>query len=581
MSRRFLAAAALLAVVPAGSVVAPEPATLLKDIRTVIDYTPGFQPASLTRAGPYVFFTDTLQEQLWRTDGSAAGTVLVKELSQVSGLRKVGSALFFHASDGTHGIEPWMSDGTPEGTFMVKDIAPGAVGSSPSAAHDHNGVAYFSVTSGGNGNGALWKSDGTAAGTVLLKDFAALGSDVISGAVSSFYMSVGDTLYFGAQTGAEGPELWKTDGTAAGTVLVADLAPGTGGSTPIPMYAWGGLLYFSAVVGNTPGLYVTDGSAAGTQLVTTAVNPRVGNNCAVDGTGTFFFSGASASGQGLWRTDGTAAGTVLVKDFNPASNDIFFYGVGPCLLLDGVLYMGVDDGSHGNELWKSDGTEAGTVLVKDINSGGTGFGYASPYGFAALNGLLYFAVADDGDGPALWRSDGSAAGTVEVFDSMEDLGHAVVLGNRLLFSNGDPEHGRELWGSDGTTAGTSLLRDLGFRSGSEPGAAVYVNGLAFFAAEDGVAGRELWKTDGTAAGTVMVKDIATGAGSSAPAWLMPLGNTLYFAATDASGDRELWRSDGTAAGTVPSAARCTSPRTTASTAPSCGRATARKAARSC
>jgi ELWxxDGT repeat protein len=111
----------------------------------------------------------------------------------------------------------------------------------------------------------------------------------------------------------------------------------------------------------------------------------------------FFIATDTLHGRELWKSDGTEVGTVLVKDINPGK---LSSGARLLACADGILYLIASDGMHGSELWKSDGTEAGTVLVKDINPGtansnpgitpgGDGNGTISA---AVLNGILYFAA---------------------------------------------------------------------------------------------------------------------------------------------------------------------------------------------
>ena len=78
----------------------------------------------------------------------------------------------------------------------------------------------------------------------------------------------------------------------------------------------------------------------------------------------FFNATDPVNGVELWKSDGTAAGTALVKNINPAAGSSF-----PQLLtnVNGTLFFLATDGTNGIELWKSDGSTAGTVLVKDIN----------------------------------------------------------------------------------------------------------------------------------------------------------------------------------------------------------------------
>ena len=129
-----------------------------------------------------------------------------------------------------------------------------------------------------------------------------------------------------------------------------------------------------------------------------------------------FAANDAAHGRELWRSDGTDAGTALVKDIapGPAGSD-----PEPLLEVAGTLYFTADDGVHGRELWRTDGTEAGTSLVKDINPSGDSLLWHDPYptfrSYAVAGDLLLFA-ADDGSETELWRSDGTEAGTVLVKD---------------------------------------------------------------------------------------------------------------------------------------------------------------------
>ena len=146
----------------------------------------------------------------------------------------------------------------------------------------------------------------------------------------------------------------------------------------------------------------------------------------------YFKAYVQTYGTELWKSDGTAAGTVMVKDIysgNQAGNPTGL------TLVDNTLYFRAYDGTNGYELWKSDGTAAGTVMVKDINSGGNSYAGS----FTACS-TLYF-IADDGDGYELWKSDGTTAGTVMVED-IHTAGSTIsvygsnmmCLGSTLFFS---------------------------------------------------------------------------------------------------------------------------------------------------
>ncbi len=417
--------------------------------------------------------------------------------------------------------------------MLVKDIRPGPVRTITSFITDVNGTAFFSIWE------ELWKSDGTVNGTVLVKLFSEKG-------VVRDLTNVNGVLLFSAFDDSSGAELWKSDGTTAGTVLVKDIWPGvsSGLNTGVSNHFINvnGTLFFVAEDGTTgEELWKSDATTAGTALVKD-INPFGTSNPArmVNVNGTLFFSASDGTILAeLWKSDGTAAGTVLVKDINPGfptSNPA------PGVHLNGILLLAADDGVTGSELWKSDGTTAGTVLVKDINPSGSSF----PGLMVKINDTVLINADDGTNGRELWKSDGTAAGTVLVKDinsgaSSSGPGDMTVVNGTLFFSADDGVNGRELWKSDGTTAGTVLVKDI--RPGANGSLSstnnfTNVNGELFFTADDGTTGVELWKSDGTTEGTVLVKDIYP-LGNSDPVELENINGTLFFNAFEEIHAREL------------------------------------------
>ncbi len=256
-------------------------------------------------------------------------------------------------------------------------------------------------------------------------------------------------LYYAYNDGVHGSELWKV-GIDSGAVMVADVNTGGPSSNPSGLTVYNGVLYFSATDGNSSSDHKTE----------------------------------------LWRSDGTAAGTWMVKDINPGNHDS---NPAEFKVVNGILYFAAMDGNsahdHGNELWRTDGTAAGTWMVSDISSGK---GDSNPSHLTDVNGTLFFSANDGGSGTELWKSDGTAAGTVMVAD--------INPGNK----------------------------------DSNPSYLTNVNGTLFFGATDGASnhGTELWKSDGTAAGTVMVADINPGNQDGNPSYLTNVNGTLFFSATD-------------------------------------------------
>ena len=187
---------------------------------------------------------------------------------------------------------------------------------------------------------------------------------------------VGERLFFTARDGTHGDELWRSDGTGAGTVLVKDINPVARDSYPSSLTGVGGRLFFAADDGaHGRELWASDGTRVGTVLVKD-INPDAASESGPSSlTGVaarlFFTADDGAHGAELWTSDGTRAGTVLVKDINPGTSDYGDYDYGPSLAgVGGRLFFTADDGIHGAELWTSDGTGAGTALVKDVNQGG-------------------------------------------------------------------------------------------------------------------------------------------------------------------------------------------------------------------
>jgi uncharacterized delta-60 repeat protein len=360
----------------------------------------------------------------------------------------------------------------------------------------------------------------------------------------SFLVDVNGTLFFSANDGSNGIELWKSDGTEAGAMLVKNIWPG-GSSGPLDLTNVNGNLFFSAFDGTSDELWKSDGTEAGTVIVKNIGTTGPMSLTNVGGT-LFFRQNDGTSGIELWKSDGTETGTLLVKNIRFGSN-----GSNPGNLtdIDGTLFFNADDGVNGRELWKSDGTEEGTALVKNLRLGGS----SGPRFLTNVNGNLFFVADDGSSGLELWKSDGTEEGTVLIKNiRLGGSSYPQRLTNvngTLFFSADNGSSGRELWKSDGTEEGTVLVKNIRQAGSSFPYHLTNVNGTLFFSADDGSSGRELWKSDGTEEGTVLVKNIWLG-GWSYPQFLTDVNGTLFFQAADESNGTELWKSDGTEEGTV-------------------------------
>lgn len=302
-------------------------------------------------------------------------------------------------------------------------------------------------------------------------------------------------------------------------------------------------------------LWVSNGTAGGTTAVTNKVLMSA-NGASATMNGKLYFAGNTAdNGVELWVTDGTDAGTNLVKDINPG-----VAGSMPAdrfLVLNNQMYFSAFTSAHGRELWKSDGTTAGTVMIKDIVPGTGGSNQENFFKTTIAGNQVFFIAHTPGAGEELWRTDGTDPGTYLVKDINPGSSSSIpflqcTFNNKIVFSANDGTHDREPWISDGTAAGTILLKDISTGPlSSSPDHFIVFKSKVLFAATDFLNGQELWETDGTAAGTKLLKDIEPGIIGSAPLLVNGIKtmNKYYFTAYTTANGQEIWETDGTTAGT--------------------------------
>lgn len=528
--------------------------------------------------GDIMYFTSD-DKELWTTDGTPEGTVQVMAIEgRMHTFTALGDVVLFIGDDGVHGDELWRSDGTPDGTYMVKDIHHGPGGISTRSMTLVDGLMYFEADDGVSPP-QLYASDGTAEGTRAITDF--LGRDGMEG---GSIVAWDQRFFFTATTAAAGTELWISDGTTVGTQMVVDIVQGEGNSArssfPRELTMLGDNLYFVAsddVYGRE--LWTSDGTAAGTRLladITPGSSSTSLQNLAVVGDQIYF----SANGA-LWATDGTTAGTRLVTDefANPydlrAHESRLFFATRP------------DEGR--DQLVRSDGTAEGTVAIVGPNrfhnfpritstpsglyleDGGfvmwrlenvedtaaTVVNYlnaptldSNPSFLARLDdGMLFRAIGGHSQlEQVLWSTDGTADNTSQLaaigFDES-----GVVLGGKYLFA-----YDSSLWSTDGNSLGQAIY--------SAPGMVVRVLGefgdRLFFSVQElalgvGDGSTEVWTTDGTADGTVMIiaglpssglQLVEEDAGDSGEPRILLLADTGAIWATDGRPDGTVQVVDG-------------------------------------
>lgn len=552
--------------------------------------------------------------ELYVTDGTPGGTLLLADIApgsassnpEIATYGVAGNQLYFSASNPATGRELYVTDGTPAGTTLVVDALPGPLGSDPIPLGAINGQLIVSATvqSGAEPYVLIGSS------LTLLKDINTASPDASSNPTDA--LVIGNKLYFTCEI--QGSEislnigLWCTDGTPAGTQHVFYYySDQPAALTPIDSNRF---LFSGRSQAAGGEVFISDGTTAGTHVFAN-LNPEFSSQSGypvditvINGSELIFSTGPPPHNQGsgltLWSkatgavdligdwsvhydsvffkpqrrfsplwvagqqsvffvaefpdpylalmdTDGTKAGTVVVSDFGKTATDIYVLGA-----VNGQLFLNVGDAVHGTELWISDGTEAGTALLKDIAPGPVG---SSIDDAVSWNGELYFAASDGVSGLELWKSDGTTAGTVQVAEinptGSSELVELVALKDRLFFLATDGVHGLEPWGSDGTAAGTVMVADV--KPGPTSSLAqniTFAGDKAFFFATPNLNllipdKSDLWESDGTVAGTQMVANLHMATGELIDTvWFK--GN-LLFTLHDSFG-KELWKYDGSWAG---------------------------------
>ena len=512
-------------------------------------------PVELTTVGSKVVFSadNGSERQLYVSDGTVAGTQVLLDINasgndSVSDIVGLDGRVFFRANDGTNGTELWVTDGTVAGTRRLTDINTGG-DSNPTALYAYGNKIVISATDGSTGREMYISTDGST--------FVSLGDNNPSGDFNPGTVTpLGSGFVFRGTDAVRGQEPWFTDGTAAGTRIIADLNP-NGNTEMDTMVAISPTKVLFKGNDGTSGWepWITDGTANGTIILDIQTGIENGGSSdpvwitAVNGR-VYLNAYNENRGRELWVTDGTLAGTT--------QSDIILAGgrVEEAAVAAGTgAVWGAGDGTNGRELWLSNGTAAGTVQMDLNTSRLRDQGNSYPGQFTRMGSTTYFVARNAQDGNELWKTDGTVAGTQLVHDiASGTLGgnpdiHGLA-GGRYVARAWSPEYGNELWVSDGTAGSSRLLKDI--RVGtidSNPDDFVMAGGRMFFRADDGVFGREVWVTDGTTAGTRMVKDIFRGAGDQGLDIDWAMGTGVVFRQNDGINGWQWFFTNGTAAGT--------------------------------
>ena len=362
-------------------------------------------------------------------------------------------------------------------------------------------------------------------------------------------VEMGGVLYFTADDGIHGNELWKSDGTLGGTEMVIDLTPAmcptcTNMDSDIRELVAGDSHLFFASTGLVDGfpdpireLYVSDGTESGTEMV-------------ID-----LFNCPTSTGEVTINYEGVNSLLVIPgSSYGIQGQDRVVFSGFSCSYENWVCF--------GEEPWISDGTLAGTIEIDNLRVGDTSISTADgqgtvidtigsqPRDFFQSGEIIYFTADDNESGRELWKfnlvqSSSTGADMVkDIYEGADDSfdidtnAEFTQFGDAVYFAADDGITGLELWKTNGTTASTVLVRnmDLNANSSNPKHLTVVNDEFLYFVADDGSHGRELWQSNGTWQGTNLFSDILDGENSSNPRHLMEFDNGLYVVANNGTQD---------------------------------------------
>ncbi len=491
-----------------------------------------------------------------------------------------GGTAWFAANDGINGVELWhvSSSGVAEMVNTATGgpgIAPGPDGSAPSILTDVNDILYFGANDGVNGH-ELWRINGDGDAEMVEDGVAGGGINPDSASSSPVLLTdVNGVLYFRAFDGMNGEELWRINSSGLAEMVEDGVAggginPGSGDTSISDLTNASGILYFNANDGSTGTELWRINSSGFAEMVEDAIagggiNPGTDSSSPrglTDVAGTLYFIATDVSnGRELWRINSSGLAEI-VEDaiagggINPDSGST---SISTLTDVAGTLYFSAADESNGIELWRINGSGLAEMVEDAIAGGGINPGTASssPRDLTDVAGTLYFNATDAANGRVLRRINSSGLAEM-VEDSVPGGGIATALNTltlvngRVYFDASDSPNGSELWTINGDGF-AQMVEDAipggginpGYKS-SNPSGLTDVNGVLYFQASDGTTGTELWRINSSGIAQ-LVEDPISGGGinpgveSSTPEFLTSVNGTLFFRADDGTNGAEVWR----------------------------------------
>jgi ELWxxDGT repeat protein len=475
------------------------------------------------------------------------------------GVDLAGSSLL-PLQDSPHGMELWLTDYTPGGTHLLRDVFPGRAGSTPTPYRMLGNIAVFLAIDGIHGL-ELWRSDGTETGTFMLAD---IGPGPQHYGNSNAFPSalLNGVLYFAADDGVTGNELWRTDGTREGTFLLADIVPGYEGSDPTYLSSAANHIFFV----RQREVWVSDGTTPGTRKI---ADINVSLCCKAAGNAVFFTANDEVHGLELWRADADGQNVRMVANLNTVavgngqdgSSDPepeFTRGESLFFVAQTPLIPPTAGTANDCRFYRTDASGVGVTELANFHDR---CGISKVINLPA-GAMFSLSPAGNGDAAELWVTDGTPVGTMRL--DLNGLAYSIATPSdhfkAAYGENGEAYFfGRlpggfepdKIWRTDGTRAGTHVYADL--TTYSEQQEIAWLNGRVYFDTGgfgSDSAGDELWTSDGSVSGTFLVRNIMAGDLGSRITDLRVANSHLLFFATRTGGPRELWTSDGSSAGTL-------------------------------
>lgn len=442
-------------------------------------------------------YTERYGTEIWVSDGTAKGTELLLDINpeayhghqRVGNFMQAGPYLYLFANDSIHGRELWRTDGTKKGTVFLDDLSPGLVPAQILRHTEYKGHLFGTAVSFIDGI-ELYTSNGKPEGTRFVTP-----SDILSSSAPEDYCVLNDKLYYIGDVGFAGlfgsSQLFVSDGSTQGT------KPFNEGheevfANALTLARVGQHLFFAGgLEGKGMEPFMSDGTLAGTKMIADLATGEESSDPAMfagSDSSVYFVAKDSRNWQ-LCHFNPYIEGSLMSYSFadlgirNDAPDTLFVF--------EDEVYMIGDLTSKQNRLFKLDlRNKTSTLLDSQSN---TGLQYQNPSRVQVLGRKLVFAASSSESGRELYASDGTAQGTYRIADlypgrTDANPGKFVHAGNQIAFVASTPA-GKEVWVTDGTPTGNRQLITDSYK----PKAIAYYRGYLYFSGNDAQRSKSLFR----------------------------------------------------------------------------------------